>query len=198
MSAYIMLLYRNCQAKGKSNFEFLCPYSISLVVQSRKEEKIQENRVERSRYIVDALQENARKGSIFLAPYNAGRHWILCVIDPEADVVYYLDPLREENRPTGHDLRSVVDTALLIYQNQIGAAKKMKKNTTWSKIQCPRQTNNVDCGYYVLRFMREIVNHNQSQIPEKYFSDCLWPNYSTEQIDEVKIELAHHILYFAS
>ncbi|XP_021742138.1 uncharacterized protein LOC110708335 isoform X2 [Chenopodium quinoa] len=43
------------------------------------------------------------------------RHWILCVIDPEADVVYYLDPLRKENCPIGDDLRSVVETALLIY-----------------------------------------------------------------------------------
>ena len=38
------------------------------------------------------------------------RHWILCVIDPEADVVYYLDPLRKENCPIGDDLRSVVET----------------------------------------------------------------------------------------
>ncbi|XP_021742139.1 uncharacterized protein LOC110708335 isoform X3 [Chenopodium quinoa] len=51
------------------------------------------------------------------------------------------------------------------------------------------------CG---LRFMRDIIAHNQPQIPEMYFSDCLWPNYSTEQIDEVKTELARHILYFAS
>lgn len=38
------------------------------------------------------------------------RHWILCVIDPGSDVVYYLDPLREEGRPIETDLRSVVDT----------------------------------------------------------------------------------------
>ncbi|XP_021747781.1 uncharacterized protein LOC110713633 isoform X2 [Chenopodium quinoa] len=166
MSAYIMLMYRNCQATGKSKFGFLCPSSISLVVQSRHEEKIQENRVERARYIVNALQGTTRKEKVYLAPYNAGRHWILCVIDPEADVVYYLDPLRKENCPIGDDLRSVVETALLIYQNQVVGSKKVKKSTTWSKIQ--------------------------------YFSDCLWPNYSTEQIDEVKTELARHILYFAS
>ncbi|XP_021759370.1 uncharacterized protein LOC110724258 [Chenopodium quinoa] len=88
--------------------------------------------------------------------------------------------------------------ALLIYQNQVVGSKKVKKSTTWSKIQCPRQTNGVDFGYYVLRFMRDIIAHNQPQIPEMYFSDCLWPNYSTEQIDEVKTELARHILYFAS
>ncbi|XP_021747784.1 uncharacterized protein LOC110713633 isoform X5 [Chenopodium quinoa] len=198
MSAYIMLMYRNCQATGKSKFGFLCPSSISLVVQSRHEEKIQENRVERARYIVNALQGTTRKEKVYLAPYNAGRHWILCVIDPEADVVYYLDPLRKENCPIGDDLRSVVETALLIYQNQVVGSKKVKKSTTWSKIQCPRQNNGVDCGYYVLRFMRDIIAHNQPQIPEMYFSDCLWPNYSTEQIDEVKTELARHILYFAS
>ncbi|XP_021742137.1 uncharacterized protein LOC110708335 isoform X1 [Chenopodium quinoa] len=85
-----------------------------------------------------------------------------------------------------------------LFADFVVGSKKVKKSTTWSKIQCPRQTNGVDCGYYVLRFMRDIIAHNQPQIPEMYFSDCLWPNYSTEQIDEVKTELARHILYFAS
>lgn len=43
----------------------------------------------------------------------------------------------------------------------------------WSKInrykffflQCPRQINGVDCGYFVMRFMKEVIMENEFMIP---------------------------------
>ena len=45
-------------------------------------------------------------------------------------------------------------------------SKQKSNNITWISIKCPRQTNNIDCGYYVLRFMKEIVEKNKTIIPE--------------------------------
>jgi Ulp1 family protease len=33
--------------------------------------------------------------------------------------------------------------------------------------QCPQQTNTTDCGYFVMRFMKEIVMQYPKKIPEK-------------------------------
>jgi len=37
--------------------------------------------------------------------------------------------------------------------------------------QCPMQTNGIDCGYFVMRFMKEIILANQDIIPENV---CMW------------------------
>jgi len=33
-------------------------------------------------------------------------------------------------------------------------------------LQTPMQTNGIDCGYFVMRFMKEIILANQDMIPE--------------------------------
>ena len=35
-----------------------------------------------------------------------------------------------------------------------------------SFFQCPKQTNGIGCGYFVMRFMKEIILENQDKIPE--------------------------------
>ncbi|XP_056691967.1 uncharacterized protein [Spinacia oleracea] len=141
----------------------------------------------------------AAKGKIFIAPYNAQFHWVLCVIDPYNNTVYYLDSLRtlefigNENGIIG-DLLEIVNTALLQFRSDRELATKLKMNTKWIKIQCPCQEDYIDCGYYVMRFMKEIISHKRLQIPEEYFSDCQFPSYDTEQIDEVRVEWVRHVV----
>ena len=33
-------------------------------------------------------------------------------------------------------------------------------------MQCPFQPNSNDCGYYVMKFMKDIVTHDQLEVPE--------------------------------
>ncbi|KAL2920564.1 Ribosome-recycling factor [Bienertia sinuspersici] len=115
---YMSLWYRRCQTLGLVNmFGFLCPSGISPVAKFKKGDvnKAMEHRMDRSRYIASVFNRSATKGRIFLAPYNIGRHWILCVIDPYNSIVYFMDPLHnDKNKGTGNgvceDLRTLIET----------------------------------------------------------------------------------------
>ncbi|KAL2899911.1 Non-structural protein 4 [Bienertia sinuspersici] len=66
--------------------------------------------------------------------------------------------------------------------------KKFKKDPTiaWKKIQCPRQPEGtVDCGYYICRYMQEIIEKRRQVIPEKYFDGGL-NTYSQEMVDKIR------------
>ncbi|XP_021768910.1 uncharacterized protein LOC110733208 isoform X2 [Chenopodium quinoa] len=200
---HMSLLHRRCQMLGLVGlFGFLCPSGISLVAKFKKGEikKVEEDQRARSEYIKNTLfKVEATKGRVFLAPYNVGIHWVLCVIDPYNDIVYFLVPLHNENNKgtgngIGDDLRSIVDRALFGFRSEKGLLKKIKMSTKWVQIQCPRQNNGVDCGYYVMRFMKEIIDHKQTQIFEDYFHDCNVSRYDQDQIDEIRTQWACHVL----
>ncbi|KAL8151523.1 hypothetical protein V2J09_021331 [Rumex salicifolius] len=56
---------------------------------------------------------------------------------------------------------------------------------------CPKQTNNVDCGYYVLPFIHEIISKGHDSIPEKYYPDLEWfMPYSKNKSDEIRDQWA--------
>ncbi|XP_057418611.1 uncharacterized protein LOC130712814 [Lotus japonicus] len=61
--------------------------------------------------------------------------------------------------------------------------------------KCLRQTNSVDCRYYVMKFMKDIITHQQLVIPTKYFEDCQFVSYNEEQLREVKDEWAAYVFY---
>ncbi|KAL2905186.1 Telomeric DNA-binding factor trf1, partial [Bienertia sinuspersici] len=96
---YMTKMYEYASLTGVSSlFGFLCPSGISLMTQHQKGDvkKVKENRRNRSRYLLDVFKENGLKGKVFFAPYNDGSHWILCVIDPYNNIVYYLDSLHNQ------------------------------------------------------------------------------------------------------
>ncbi|KAJ1405380.1 Ulp1 protease family, C-terminal catalytic domain [Sesbania bispinosa] len=77
------------------------------------------------------------------------------------------------------------DNAIKIYRANKGTkVSKVKfSNIKWTMIKCPIQDNGSDCGYYVLRYMKEILLcSEEGVIPMKL------EKYSTEIIDEVKQE----------
>ncbi|KAL6183867.1 hypothetical protein ACLB2K_045277 [Fragaria x ananassa] len=36
----------------------------------------------------------AKPGQVFMLPYNSGDHWTLTIVDPNNDIVYFMDPVR--------------------------------------------------------------------------------------------------------
>ncbi|KAL2905187.1 SPATS2-like protein, partial [Bienertia sinuspersici] len=136
-----------------SLFGFLCPSGISLMTQHQKGDvkKVKENRRNQSRYLVDVFKENGLKGKVFFAPYNAGSHWILCVIDPYNNIVYYLDSLHNQED---------IGTALFQFRSELEITRKLKMDIKWITIQRPRR------GYYVMRYMKEIISHKRTKNPE--------------------------------
>ncbi|CAL8088598.1 unnamed protein product [Prunus armeniaca] len=63
------------------------------------------------------------------------------------------------------------------------------KSPIWKNLQgTPRQPTNVECGYYVMRFMRDII-HDPTLVFEKKFDKKKKPvMYTQEHIDEVRLE----------
>ncbi|RVW82878.1 hypothetical protein CK203_038387 [Vitis vinifera] len=49
--------------------------------------------------------------------------------------------------------------------------KTSKREPTWVKVVCPRQPGSVECGYYVMRYMKEIIA-NPNQLTSKVCMQC--------------------------
>ncbi|KAL4032724.1 hypothetical protein IC575_005805 [Cucumis melo] len=85
-------------------------------------------------------------------------HWSLVIINPYDDVVYHLDSLRTSSRD---DIKYVTNMALTIFQSQKNL-KKTRKTTFWKAVK----VGTVECGYYVMRYMSEIVSKDTSIITD--------------------------------
>ncbi|CAI8587631.1 unnamed protein product [Vicia faba] len=59
---------------------------------------------------------------------------------------------------------------------------------------CPRQINGVDCGYFVMRFMKEVIMENEFMIPTNYFFDHKCRTYSHDKLTEVKEDWATYVV----
>ncbi|KAA0058950.1 uncharacterized protein E6C27_scaffold98G001330 [Cucumis melo var. makuwa] len=113
-------------------------------------------------------------------------HWSLVIINPYDDVVYHLDSLRTSSRD---DIKYVTNMALTIFQSQKNL-KKTKKTTFWKAVKCPLQVGTVECGYYVMRYMREILSKDTSIITDAIDTRN---SYSQLELDEVRVEWAEFL-----
>ncbi|KAI5439867.1 hypothetical protein KIW84_025284 [Lathyrus oleraceus] len=133
--------------------------------------------------------------NLYLWPYNSGCHWLLLAIDPLKEVVYFLNSIDGEwtNYP---DMKQLVDTSIKVFrsQRQARVPRTKSSNITWIKVQCPLQRNGIDCGYFVMRFMREIINMNQIEIPITYFDEYKCAHYTRLQLEQIKEELCQYFI----
>ncbi|KAA0059875.1 uncharacterized protein E6C27_scaffold108G001630 [Cucumis melo var. makuwa] len=129
----------------------------------------------------------SKQDQLVVAPYNPGDHWSLVIINPYDDVVYHLDSLRTSSRD---DIKYVTNMALTIFQSQKNL-KKTRKTTFWKAVK----VGTVECGYYVMRYMREILSKDTSIITDAicfqttYIIDTR-NSYSQLELDEVRVKWA--------
>ncbi|KAF7152439.1 hypothetical protein RHSIM_Rhsim01G0080200 [Rhododendron simsii] len=64
-------------------------------------------------------------------------HWVLFVIDLSYPTVYYLDSLHNATNP---NLKLIIKTTV-----------------DWKEVECPEQPSTVECGFFVMRFMKDMV-----------------------------------------
>ncbi|CAL2230151.1 unnamed protein product [Prunus armeniaca] len=91
----------------------------------------------------------------YLVPYNPGGHWVLIIVRPAKETVYYMNSL--PNRSIDEDMRNIVNT----------------------------QPTNVECGYYVMHFMRDIIHDLGLAFEKKFDKKNQLVVYTQEHIDEV-------------
>ncbi|KAI5328107.1 hypothetical protein L3X38_027503 [Prunus dulcis] len=142
----------------------------------------------RSKYLTDRLK-NADGDQFYLVPYNPGGHWVLTIVRPAKETVYYMDSL--SNRSVDEDMRNIVNTSIKTYNSHIGK-QSSRKSPIWKNLQgIPRQPTNVECGYYVMRFMRDII-HDAGLAFEK---KCVrWISHGCMRIEDRRHMRDH--LYF--
>nr|KAJ0184561.1 hypothetical protein LSAT_V11C900493200 [Lactuca sativa] len=110
------------------------------------------------------------------------RHWVLGVLDMKSDTCYYLDSLSSGN--FNMQLKQIVDSAMVLYTTQSGSNKR-----------CPVQPGSTECGYYMLRFMKEIVEEGIEVLVKDNIEDGK-AEYTTADIDEIREEWSTFVTGF--
>ena len=71
------------------------------------------------------------------------------------ETVYFLDPL-PGIRVVDEEAKNIVNSAIKIYNSHIG--RQGRKAPIWKTLPgTAKQPSSVECGYYVMRFMRDII-----------------------------------------
>ncbi|CAL9001906.1 unnamed protein product, partial [Prunus brigantina] len=145
---------------------------------------------DRSRLVAGRLQKTDGE-QIFMMPYNPGRHWVLLIVRAKRETVYYLDPL-PGNRVVDEEGKNIVNTAIKMYNSHI--ARSGRKAPIWKTLpNTPKQPSSVECGYYVMRFMRDIIMDPSLAFEKKYAKGKEEAPYPQEAIDEVRNEWAEFV-----
>ncbi|CAL2267165.1 unnamed protein product [Prunus armeniaca] len=145
---------------------------------------------DRSRIVASRLQKTDGE-QIFMMPYNPGRHWVLLIVRAKRETVYFLDPL-PRNCVVDEEGKNIVNSALKIYNSHIG--RPGRKAPIWKTLPgTPKQPSSVECGYYVMRFMRDIIMDPSLEFEKKFAKGKDQAPYPQAAIDEVRKEWAEFV-----
>ncbi|XP_074337457.1 uncharacterized protein LOC141674646 [Apium graveolens] len=138
---------------------------------------------QRSRALATRFK-GANKGQYFLMPYNDVNHWTLTVVKPEAEMVYYMEPLKR--RIANGEWVDVVDNAIKLYKEE-DLNKISKKKVLWENMAgVPVQTGNKDCGLFVMGYMFTTKSLTLSLRSNQVYAD--------DDINEIRVEFAKYFM----
>ncbi|XP_057794943.1 uncharacterized protein LOC131011160 [Salvia miltiorrhiza] len=181
---YVCHLYEKMKKDGTlGKFMFVNPFTISC---GKSVEA-------RARALSDRILE-ATSNQLVFVPCNVGKHWILTIIDFEKDRVFLMDPISHRNRDT--TWKSIVDTAMNLVNARKG--KKFKKSASWDVVKGPIQPDSNQCGFYVMKFMKDVIAHYSLDAPTSLSS--MFKNvktYTLAEIDEIREEWATCVIKHA-
>ncbi|CAI9302872.1 unnamed protein product [Lactuca saligna] len=96
------------------------------------------------------------------------RHWLLLVICPYQRTGYILDSIKKSGNPTdSYKVIKHVEKAVEMFNEDFETSHPM----TWTIADCNQQLSNWECGYYVLKWMREFVMYRQYAFPNNLWND---------------------------
>ncbi|KAL6225981.1 hypothetical protein ACLB2K_004829 [Fragaria x ananassa] len=147
---------------------------------------------------LSVMYKNRKPGQIYLIPYNTGQHWTLTIVNPELETARYMDPLKRRLDGTMKMLTIIfsVGSSIKMYTDLLRKQPGKKKASPWKPLLgAPIQKDDVSCGYYVMRYMKEIVEDNNIDLDKKWGTRASL-TYTAEEIDEIRGEWAEHVLQF--
>ncbi|XP_062079763.1 uncharacterized protein LOC133784430 [Humulus lupulus] len=140
ISFYISIIYSELCDRYISHFFGFIEPSWSL--------RIGTNMDNRAEIILERIN-NTVMGQTWLMPYHLLRHWMLVIIDPDDDTCYHLDPLKKS---PPNDLKNLMNSVSSHIKQKTGRNEKKYK---WKIVNFPRQTSSVECGFYIIRMMKD-------------------------------------------
>ncbi|XP_052299961.1 uncharacterized protein LOC127903655 isoform X2 [Citrus sinensis] len=149
---WTMKLYEELKRIGMTmKYKFMNPDVVSLSGRANTNK----SQIDRTKIIVSQL-EGIQSGQLCFMPYNPKFHWVLIVIDMDSNTIYYLDPMRQ---PVHMDLRLLLNNAMArLNVKESASSNKVKVN--WATVKASRQPENVECGFYVMSYMQDIIADN--------------------------------------
>ncbi|CAL8084981.1 unnamed protein product [Prunus armeniaca] len=182
VAVYMRCLFDNLKAANMFNMVgFIDPAQVSANARSL---------TERSRLVANRLQKTDGE-QIFMMPYNPGRHWVLLIVRAKKETVYFLDPL-PGNRAVDEEAKNMLNSAIKMYNSHIG--RQGRKATIWKTLSgTPKQPSSVGCGYYVMRFMRDIIMDPSLEFEKTFAKGKDQAPYPQAAIDEVRKEWAEFV-----
>ncbi|KAK9933081.1 hypothetical protein M0R45_020292 [Rubus argutus] len=137
------------------------------------------------KYIVDRMKEG-KSDRIFLMPHNPGKHWVLTII--WEDEIYLMDSMAKPIRYTAWE--KTVTSAVKTFHAETGGVKKVPK---WKQLPgSPKQSGGHECGYYVMRYIKEIVEDETLTFPKKWAVKNR-KEYNQDELDEVRIKVSDYL-----
>ncbi|KAL6213606.1 hypothetical protein ACLB2K_013053 [Fragaria x ananassa] len=136
----------------------------------------------------------SRDLSVMYKNGKPGQHWTLTIVNPELETARYMDPLKR--RLDGSEWPAIVTDSIKMYTGLLRKQPGKKKASPWKPLLgAPIQKDDASCGYYVMRYMKEIVEDNNIDLDKKWGTRA-GLTYTAEDIDEIRGEWAEHVLQF--
>ncbi|KAL6280375.1 hypothetical protein ACE6H2_017256 [Prunus campanulata] len=127
----------------------------------------------------------------FLVPYNPGGHWMMVIVRPATETAYYMNSLPK--RMVDDDMKNIVNTSIKMFNLHINKNSR-KQQAIWKNLHgTPEQPTSVECGYYVMRFMKDIIHDPDLNFEKKVEKKKDKIQYKQEDIDEVRHEWAKFV-----
>ncbi|KAL4568959.1 hypothetical protein LXL04_024583 [Taraxacum kok-saghyz] len=82
---------------------------------------------------------------------------------------------------------------MLVYTTQSGSDKRI--NLMWEHVRVPKQPGNTECGYYVCKFMKEIIDNRLNVLVNANIGDGKQV-YKDVDLDGIHEDWAHYVSNF--
>ncbi|XP_062082559.1 ubiquitin-like-specific protease 1 [Humulus lupulus] len=122
------------------------------------------NDVERSTIdLANWLMTMDRVGQLYFIPWNIREHWMLVIAMPKGKIVF-LDPLKSHKHP------EEIDSMIMSAYYRASSNALLGNPTKIFNVTCPRQPQSHECGFYVLKYIRDLVRASNAMttLKEKF------------------------------
>ncbi|KAA0035750.1 uncharacterized protein E6C27_scaffold403G00220 [Cucumis melo var. makuwa] len=116
-------------------------------------------------------------------------HWMLHAINLRENCVYVLDSLQSK---VNGDIHEVINVGLKTWQAKHDL-QRYRSTPKWRPLKCLCQLDSVGCGYYVKKYIHEIVHNSSTSITSLFNTKSA---YRQEEIDDIRTKWAAFVSRF--